>query len=508
MLLTSLPYLIGYAYQGDEWHFTGFLIGVEDGNTYIAKMLSGAAGNWLFRSPYSAEDQAGVIAFLPYLLLGKLTAGIGQHEQLVALFHLYRIFAGILVTLAIYDFITLFIKHENQRIWALITILLGGGMGWVVAIVGLKNYLGSIPLDFLSPESFGFLGLFGLPHLALARALLFWGVTLYLGKDRGIKTGFLWLAMGFFQPMSVVIIWVVIGIHSLVEIVLDRFYKSPDIPRWSFDSSYLKKALIAGVISCPLVFYTAWTFKVDPYLIAWTSQNFLPSPHWFHYLIAYGLVLPFAVWGVFKHIKISPKFGIFLACWMVAFPVLVNAPVTTQRRLAEGIWVILITGVFGIFVKARTLPVYGKLLLGFLYPTTIFLLWGASMRASQPTSPIFIATPQAEAFLALKKIAPQDSIVLSSFEVGNSLPAWAPLRVVQGHGPETVHLPEWQSDIKRYFLDNQGQESCGKFFNERNIEFLFWGPNEQESWNWNPESKDCMKQVYNSDEFKIYQIAE
>ena len=38
--LTSLPYLIGYFRQGTDWRFTGFFLGVEDGNSYIAKMLS------------------------------------------------------------------------------------------------------------------------------------------------------------------------------------------------------------------------------------------------------------------------------------------------------------------------------------------------------------------------------------------------------------------------------------------------------------------------------------
>ena len=73
--ITSIPYFIGFMKQGDEWYFTGFVFGVEDGNSYIAKMLSGTAGNWLFRSPYSAYYQKGFIAFLPYLLIGKLVSG-------------------------------------------------------------------------------------------------------------------------------------------------------------------------------------------------------------------------------------------------------------------------------------------------------------------------------------------------------------------------------------------------------------------------------------------------
>ena len=53
MLLTSIPYLVGFQEQRGAWAFTGFVFGVGDGNSYIAKMLQGAAGAWLFRTPYS-----------------------------------------------------------------------------------------------------------------------------------------------------------------------------------------------------------------------------------------------------------------------------------------------------------------------------------------------------------------------------------------------------------------------------------------------------------------------
>jgi len=98
MLITTIPYLVGYASQGQEWRFTGFIFGVEDGNSYIAKMLLGSSGSWMFRTPYTASYQRGVIAFLPYILLGKLAQGSGVHEQLVALYHLFRIGAGFLIS--------------------------------------------------------------------------------------------------------------------------------------------------------------------------------------------------------------------------------------------------------------------------------------------------------------------------------------------------------------------------------------------------------------------------
>jgi len=46
--ITSLPYLLGWVLAGDNSSYTGLLLAAEDGNSYLAKMLSGANGAWLF----------------------------------------------------------------------------------------------------------------------------------------------------------------------------------------------------------------------------------------------------------------------------------------------------------------------------------------------------------------------------------------------------------------------------------------------------------------------------
>ncbi len=299
VLITLIPYLVGYSSQGEEWRFTGFVIGVEDGNSYIAKMLAGAAGDWLFKSPYSSQNQQGVVAFLPYILLGKLASGPGQHEQLIALFQLFRILGVFLVVLASYDFITIFIRNKNLRMWALAIIILGGGSGWVLVLLQQKNFLGSVPLEFISPESFGFLGILGFPHLAVARALLLWGMGSYLKKTKGYLAGLFWLVLGLFQPMVVVIAWAVISFHGMITIFDLAISKKLSVKDNLFEvKDAIKKPLQSIFLSSPIVLYTGIAFLSDPYLIGWASQNLLPSPHIGHYIIAYGLLLPLVYPGL------------------------------------------------------------------------------------------------------------------------------------------------------------------------------------------------------------------
>ena len=223
MLITLLPYLVGYAVQGVDWRFTGFMIGVEDGNSYIAKMLSSSAGAWLFRTPYTAYPQRGVWLFIPYILLGKLAAAPGLHEQLVALYQLFRLLSGFLAIVATYDFIAYFISMVSLRRLGLALAVLGGGLGWLLLMTGRDSWLGSLPLEFYSPERFGFLGLFGFPHLVLGRALMLWGLLVYLRRSEldqdakatvkpGLKIGLLWLSTGLVQPLMGMIVGAVVAI--------------------------------------------------------------------------------------------------------------------------------------------------------------------------------------------------------------------------------------------------------------------------------------------------------
>ena len=106
--ITSIPYLIGYQLSNDEFVFSGFVFGVDDGNSYIAKMLLGAKGDWLFRSPYTSMEQNGLFAFFPYILLGKLAGGVATHEQLLVLFQLFRVAGVFFLCFSYFKFFCLF----------------------------------------------------------------------------------------------------------------------------------------------------------------------------------------------------------------------------------------------------------------------------------------------------------------------------------------------------------------------------------------------------------------
>ena len=184
VFITTLPYFVALSKQGTDWVFSGFFIGVEDGNSYLAKMLSGMAGSWLFKTPYTTQPQNGIFAFLPYLLLGKLVQPPAQHIQLIMLFQVFRWLGIFIYMLGIYRFVRLFVVEIKFRFLALLLAAFGGGLGWLLPLFGVTSIFGTVPLDYYSPETFGFLSLYTLPHLAVARGLMFMGITEYIQYSR------------------------------------------------------------------------------------------------------------------------------------------------------------------------------------------------------------------------------------------------------------------------------------------------------------------------------------
>lgn len=524
MLVTSIPYLIGYSAEGDIARFSGFVIAVEDGNSYIAKMLSGATGSWLFRTPYTAFPQSGALMFFPYILLGKLAASPAIHEQLVAIFHLYRVVAGGLAILATYDFLSFYIMDLRYRWLGLILIILGGGLGWLVLLVGDETWLGSLPLDFYSPETFGFLALFGLPHLAMSRALLLWTLLIYLHASRAssnyqvailpiaIKMSLLWFVSGLFQPLVMAVVGIVIAIH-LLTIAAVNFWNRSRGQNWDWKRWLLlcRLVLVSGILPGLLILYNLWVLWSDPFIAGWTQQNLIKSPHPLHYLLAYGVLIPLAWIGTKRLMSLSSWQGWLLVGWLIVLPLLAYTPVNLQRRLPEGIWVAWVTvsmvGLEQVLTRDRR-PTFRYLwpviLLCLTLPSTLIIWLGGMFTAGRVEFPVFRPRDEIAVFEFLREEAFNQEVVLSAYETGNALPAWAPLRVVIGHGPESVNLSEVRPKVTAFYSSDTQDSQRLSLLNQHDVSYVFWGPAERQLGDWNPLVAPYLKPLHQVGDFSIF----
>ena len=158
-IVTTAPYVLAWFKQNDaslsaDWRFSGFLFGVEDGNSYLGKMRLGARGEWDFSLFYTPEAHDGVpLVFLPYIIPGQIVGHFiadtdpALTPALIITFHAMRVIFDMLLIVMVYRFCAAFLDQPRDRMMATILAALGGGLGWLLALTGQR----ASPRRFLHP---------------------------------------------------------------------------------------------------------------------------------------------------------------------------------------------------------------------------------------------------------------------------------------------------------------------------------------------------------------------
>ena len=553
LAITSLPYLYGALITTPELHFGGFLIGVEDGNSYLAKMRLGAMGNWKFHLFYTSEPHEGAYLLLFHLLLGKLAVWSGL--TLIQMYHLARLVCGLILMLTVYCFAAFFTQVRSVRRLVFWLVGTGSGLGWLVLWLGLPDGLG-LPLDFYSPEAFAFHLLFGLPHLSLTMALLLWAILFILLAWERQQWRYTWLAgfallgMTFLAAFYIIVAAAVIGVTWLLRIWTSQWESNSAtrpgssnvnlsgdvemvVPKHAPKSIFIQgwwreawQATLAFGIAAPVPLYNAYVFSTNPIFKIWASQNRILSPMPVHYLLAFGVLAIPAVIGAWREWQSGSQRTLLLIGWCVVIPFLLYIPFNLQRRMALGFQVALSVlagvGLWQIWISrirpAREgLPEAGETMRGWrfisiglvalLSLSNLMILIGAGLTISARAIPIFQPDTQIEAADWLGANATADQVVLAAYENGNYLPTRMSARVFLGHGPETAY-----SDMKRtlvtQFFASDNDDFRRQLLQDYNITFLYYGPAEQALGGFAPGDAFYLRGIYDNGTVQIYQVTD
>jgi hypothetical protein len=518
--LTTAPYLLALANQGPDWVFSGFLIGAEDGTSYLGKMRLGARGLWDFYLFYTAEPHAAApLVYLLYILPGQLVRLFVPVDSpaltgtLLFVYHAMRVVFDILFILILYRFIAVFLRAPAARMLALLLATLGGGIGWLLTLVGQTHLLGTLPPEYYIPEGFSFIILFSLPHLGLARAALLGGfLALFSTSDsipensialpgnspslplstqwrggRGVRltlAALCWLIVGLAVPFYFVIIYALVSGWLLTVWLRQR----------AFPVALFLRCAVAVAITLPLFAYFTFVISTNPAFAQWSAQNLLPSPHPLHYLLAYGVWAAFAVIGGRRVWQRGDQRGLLLLAWVVIVPFLVYLPIPVQRRMAEAVIVPLsILAVLGIRLLVRWWTRWRRasghrrswrrarnLALAAAIPSSLFLLLGSTLTALHQDRPLYIPAAEVTALDWLNTHAEPDAVVLSSKAVGNLVPMFTSLRVYVGHGPETLGAISKEALVARFYRDELSADERRALFESMRIRYVFYGAAERE----------------------------
>ncbi len=521
LIITSIPYAVGALSSTPDQVFSGFVIAVEDGNLYLAKMNEGAHGAWLFHLPYTSEPHMGTLFHIFYLLLGKLA--VLTTWTPIVIFHLARVIGAALFLVVLYRFIAMFVASRAVRRIAFLLIVFSGGLGWLLILIGQPNWLNNLPIDLISPEAFAFLTIYAFPHIALARMLLLLGL-MFMWSDqprpsrRVLAAGVCWSFMGLLVPMDVGVADAVLGAGLVAGALLHRRIDWPQV----------RRAISVILITAPVPIYSFLVFKLDPILAVWLEQSVLLSPPPPHYVAAFLLMGILAIIGLlrFPHSEVrSPN----LIGWLIIIPILIYVPVSFQRRLFEG-WQIPLCIFASLGLVYRVLPAWRRsrlvrwltrrrrysarglrhwALAGLIVfsALTYILLWSnhiVFMLLQQP--PGFRAGGEIAALDWLNQYATEADVVLSSEYTGNFLPARVEARVFLGHGPETAYSADKRLLVAKFYDAATSDEWRQDFLRQWPITYVFCGPQEKKIGQFDPAAADYLKLEYDQMGYQIYRV--
>jgi len=511
LLLTCVPYLVAWAYEGEGRVFGGFILLLDDCYSYLAKMRLGAAGRWLFRIAYTPEPHPGTLFFPFHILLGKLAAllpeSINLTTRMVWVYHGARLVCGMILLLTVYRFLAALTGPEERTLRRLAWLMIawGGGLGWLLVALGLPEWLGSIPLDFILPEGFTFLVLYAFPHIAAARSLLLWGFLslfrVFEGREGWLRmallAGVLWLLMGLVVPFYVPVAWAVTGA------LLAAFW----LRRRHFPRRQLIAAAGAALLSAPVVGYSLWVFSTQPVYRAWSEQNLILSPHPLHYLAAWGVPLVLAGCAIGDAWR---REGLTWTApvWVGVVPLLVYLPFNLQRRLVEGVQIpLMLLAAMGTVKLARggLRPVVAMLVATMVF-TNIFILAGSSMMVRSRPPLTFRESAEIAALDWLAGQVQADDVILSAYNTGNYLPARVLARAFLGHGFETVEFSRKEAMVARFFAGQADESWRKELLSEYGVDYIFWGPEERKLGEFDPHAVPYLRPIYETAGYAIFAV--
>ena len=476
IVVTGAPYLLATCLNSPGLVFSGSIIGVEDGNAYLAAMHEGAAGEWLFHIPFTPEPhQPGAVYFL-YLLLGKLAHLTGL--SLPVMLHVARLVTTPLLMFAIYRFAAFFTPWVYLRRLAFVLAATGAGLGWLWVAAGRSFELNQMPIDFWVPDAFAFLTVFLYPHMILAQALILLlaigGVRLLDHPDwsRTILVAILGLALSAIHPYSLPLLLGLLGLLWSWRAIISR---KPD---WLA----LAQLVVIGLLNLPYLAYCYRLFATNPVFHSWQVQNRVLSPHPIYYVLGYGLVALLACVGLVHPMGLRRRTSNrFLVLWLLVVPILLYIPYNLQRRFLDGYQLPLVMAALaGTVCLLRRVPPRWRrrcvlLLAAVSAFTNILILTGATISVIAHTPPIFNPRPVVEAAQWMDANVPADSIVFASYNTGNVLPAYASVRTFVGHGPKSVNVDEKRRMVIDFF-STMSPEQRRSLLREYRVDYLFFGP--------------------------------
>jgi hypothetical protein len=448
-----------------------------------------------------------------YVAAGKFAALVGLSQLVV--FAALEWLGRLSVLLGVYFFCATFLSHRPARRLAVLLTLVTLGLDvWVVPLrlllelvgaTGAANLLPDTINPYLEVSSFG--ALLSAPHLMFGLALTLTSAGLYMRAIQG-KRAFLGLLAATLVVLSLV--------HSFNTPVLVSILAvhAAFIGRRAWPAGLVAVAAVA-----PMALYSLLLYQADPFWSGtYSAQNRMPAPAPWMLPFDFGLVLLAAplAWPVVRRWPAERRW--LILAWVGLGLVWMYAPVAYQRRFAFGVQpglaVLAAVGLIELntWLRARAagwlrrVVNYALILAAISTSVLVYVSLLSSAISNKPAEVYLWSRPEATAATWLGEHSTADDVVLASTEFANPLVGTIDGRVVHGHIVATLHSPDKEALVKRFYSSSVGRNERAQILQISQATVVAFGPRERDLGALALDDQPSLNRVYARDGVELYRV--
>jgi hypothetical protein len=530
MVLTSLPYLLGYLSSPPDRQFMGVVSGVHDWAQYTAWMKAHIR-RVVIENTLTPEPQDPAFFNLQWFVLGRLASWF--HLPSVVVVQVFRISASVFFLLLTYKLCRSYFKNELWAAWgAWLLINFSAGLGWILVLE--KQFSGTLknPLDVYVVEPVTFQCIIGFIHFLVAATLLLliFGMVVTAIEQRrliyGLLSGLLGLILGLTHAYDLIIVYGVLSLFALLLILRNGFSWFP--------------ILVVGevvAISFPPPAYFLYLTTTNPIwreVLAQFKNALVFTPDPLHLVILLGIPLILTVLTFDGLFPLSGKttWGLLIRVWCVVNFFLLYIPTDFQIHMlsgwqiplgilaSEGVFHYLLPGlkkqqglkslVRKVFPKLQLSNVRWILVLFLLFsvlPTNAYLLIWRMREVLRLEHSHYLYRDELEALKWLEENAHPSDIVFADLSVGMHIPGVAGNKVYLGHWAQTVDFYTKQSNVRTFFQKETPEEKRWSILNEFGVDYVFYGREESALGDFDLSQLPYLTLVFETTDTRIYRTS-
>jgi len=502
LILFLLIIMIGWVHGPDWWWathapaggwFTGQASWVDqiDLSLYFRVIRHGMEQkSFLLPNMADSTNTATAVLYPVYTLIGMIARPFSHDPILV--FHLSGVVTGILLMMAAFWLMGLFIKDDVWKLIGWYWLFLTGGFGWIL-------YPGTVLPDIGVPI-FNLWSALRSPHEAvmMISLMIFLGSTFQFFSQKKLQLGRLWRAglstgmIGVSHPQTLVPLGLIGGLFGLM---MTKHQAKKRLWYWL--------TTIVGMIAVYFV-TIGQSVVASPMTMGLRMQGTYVFPVWY-WLAGWGVTGLLMMYGWRNYKK-----NVFIWLWFVIQLVLFYLPGVPYRgMMIRGIWIaVILLGVQGAAKLTKKYAwkewVVGLVVL-VLSGGDMLFIFNKRMDIQHVGKTAFISQADGQMMQYLLQQGRADEGVIGSYRMANSAMGQTRLVPYVGHYPLTPGFTTRYPEVIRFYQQHISDAEAERWLRQGKISWIMMGTEEQQLANTSTLSYPFLKEVWSRQGVRVYQ---